>query len=197
VSNRKPAKSQKSSGPAAKVQARCVDGAWELAHPRCARVRAEDLEEVEQMIEAGELEIARDELLWLLQDCHDFIAAHCKLGELAIEAGDLKLARGHFGYGYQIGLKAIDASGPANQFSYSRGANQSFHESGKGLVYCLVQLGKRGVARDVAQRLLVLDPSDPLNIRDVLAGKTTPCQTPAEPPIVPLQMPPRKTDAPG
>ena len=145
------------------------------------------------MIEAGELEIARDELLWLLQDCHDFIAAHCKLGELAVEANDLKLARGHFGYGYQIGLKAIEASGAANKFLYSSAANQSFHESGKGLVYCLVQLGKQGMARDITKRLLALDPSDPLDVQGVLDGKASSCQPPAEPPIVQLQLPPKKS----
>ncbi len=82
----------------------------------------------------------------------------------------------------------MDASGRSNKFPYSRPANQAFHEAGKGLVYCLMQLGKRGMARDVSKRLLELDPSDPLRVHDMLEGKTTPCQ---EPPIVELQIPPR------
>jgi hypothetical protein len=161
----------KSNRTTASVQARPAgEGTWELVHPRCARSRAEDMEEVEQMIEAGELEIARDELLWLLQDCHDFIDGHAKLGEIAMMENDLRLARGHFGYAYQIGLKAMDASGRSNRFPYSLAANQTFHEAGKGLVHCLVQMGKRGMARDVAKRLLELDPCDPLKVRDVLGA---------------------------
>jgi hypothetical protein len=191
VPKKKPSKS-KPTRSAGSVQARCAeDGAWELVHPRCAKARAEDLEEVEEMIAAGENEIARDELLWLLQDCHDCIAGHALLGELALVENDLRLARGHFGYAYQIGLKAIDASGQSNKFPYSKLPNRGFHEAGKGLVHCLVQVGKRGMARDVTKRLIELDPSDPLKVRDTLEGKTTPCH---EPPIVQLQMPPRKSD---
>ena len=52
MSKKKPSK-PKPNRPAGNVQARSVDdGAWELVHPRCAKARAEDLEEVEQMIEA-------------------------------------------------------------------------------------------------------------------------------------------------
>ena len=46
---------------------RTADGqAWELLHPQCAGDRAEDLEEVQKMIDAGEAEIATDELRRLL-----------------------------------------------------------------------------------------------------------------------------------
>lgn len=37
--------------------------AWEFVHPRCSRKRREDIEEVEAMVEAGETEIAHDELV--------------------------------------------------------------------------------------------------------------------------------------
>jgi hypothetical protein len=188
VSKKKPSNPNKSKAAGAVQTRRAEDGTWELVHPRCAKVRAEDLEEVEQMIEAGETEIARDELLWLLQDCHDFIDAHIKLGELALLENDLKLARGHFGYAYQIGLKAIEASGSSNNFPYNRPANQSFHEASKGLVHCLVQLGKQGMARDIVKRLTQLDPSDPLRLRDTLEGKAASCH---EPPIVELKLTPR------
>ncbi len=62
------------------------------------------------MVAAGETEIARDELRWLLSECHDFLAAHKLLGDLALADNDVRLARGHFGYAYQIGLKAIERS---------------------------------------------------------------------------------------
>src|SRR5688572_17437238 len=68
---------------------------WELVHPPCASERTDDLAEAAAMIDAGELDVARDELLWLLEDCRDFIAAHRLLAEIALEAGDVKLARAH------------------------------------------------------------------------------------------------------
>ena len=57
------------------------------------------------MIEAGETEVARDELQWLLGGCTDLIDAHKTLGEIALVEHDLPLARGHFGYAYQIGVE--------------------------------------------------------------------------------------------
>ncbi len=115
------------------------------------------------MIAAGENEIARDELRWLLSECHDFLAAHKLLGDLALAENDVRLARGHFGYAYQIGLKAIDQAG-AKFLPFAQAANQPFFEAGKGLAQCLFKLGKRGLARDVVRRLLEFDPSDPLGI---------------------------------
>ncbi len=153
--------------PTAQITAlRSDDGSWELKHPRCARARAEDLEEVVQMVAAGETEIARDELRWLLSECHDFLAAHKLLGEMALADNDVRLARGHFGYAYQIGLKAIERA-DAKLLPCSRAANRPFFEAGKGLADCLLKLGKRGLARDVVHRLLELDPSDPLKVRDL------------------------------
>ena len=61
------------------------------------------------MIAAGETEIARDELVWLLSECPDFLEAHVHLGLIALEEGDPKLARGHFGRAYELCLRALDA----------------------------------------------------------------------------------------
>ena len=148
---------------------RAEDGSLELRHPRCARARAEDLQEVSQMIAAGENEIATDELRWLLADCHDFLAAHKLLGDLAIADNDIRLARGHFGYAYQIGLQAIEQAG-VKLLPFARPANQPFFEAGKGLAGCLLKLGQRGLAREVIRRLLELDPSDPSNVRNLTDG---------------------------
>ncbi|MEI6241624.1 MAG: hypothetical protein WCR51_14660, partial [Planctomycetia bacterium] len=74
--------------------------AWEFVHPRCARKRRDDIGEVEAMVAAGEAEIARDELVWLLSECPDFLEAHLHLGLIALEDDDPKLARGHFGRAY-------------------------------------------------------------------------------------------------
>jgi tetratricopeptide (TPR) repeat protein len=150
--------------------ARSVDGAWEFVHPNCARARQDDIEEVEKMIAADEMEIAQDELRWLLSECHDFLAAHKVLGDLAIAAGDLRLARGHYGYAYQLGIQAIDRAGKVDSLLSDRSANQMFFAAGHGLVSCLVQLGKRDLASAALERLTKLDPRDLLQIKQIMAS---------------------------
>ena len=59
------------------------------------------------MMEAGEVDIAIDELRWLLSGCSDFIEAHRLLGELALAENDLPLARAHFGYAYSLYVSSI------------------------------------------------------------------------------------------
>lgn len=159
------------AGGANTVRVRPVPGGdgWEFAHPGCARSRAEDIEEVRHMIEAGEHEIAVDELRWLLSGCGDFIDAHRLLGEIALVDGDLQLARGHFGYAYDIGRAAIEREPRAKLVPYSRPANQSFFEAGKGLAHCLQELGKTSLANEVVNVLLRLDPADPLGVQGMRA----------------------------
>jgi tetratricopeptide (TPR) repeat protein len=149
------------------VRARRVAGeqAWELVPPRCALDRSEDLEEVRKMIDAGEIEVARDELRWLLGGCSDFLDAHLLLGELALLDDDFSLARGHFGYAFQLGAKATRGAPPGAVFPYRLAANQPFFQAGKGLVWCLKQLDKTDLAREVAEQILKLDPTDPLAVR--------------------------------
>ena len=138
-------------------------------HPRCVRDRAEDLDEVRAMIEAGELEIAVDELRWLLSGCAEFIAAHELLGELAVALGDnLSLARGHFGAGYQLGLQTLRRANMPKPLLYSQPANRSFFEAGRGLVWTLERLGRREMADEIVQTLLQLDPSDPLRLNSLV-----------------------------
>src|SRR5262249_47746895 len=115
------------------------NGTFQFIHPRCARKRREDIEEVIQMIEAGETEIARDELHWLLSECHDFLEAHKLLGDLAAADNDLRLARGHYGYAYQLGIQAIDRASQVPSLPYGNEANRAFFEAGRGLVQCLLK----------------------------------------------------------
>ncbi len=145
-------------------------GEFELLHPRCALERAEDMDEARHMVAAGEIEIAIDEIRWLLSGCHDFIEAHRQLGELALAEDDLSLARGHFGIAYQLGAKA--AGELKGTLPYRLEGNQGFYESGKGLVWCLARLGKADLADEVVKTLLRLDPSDPLAVQR-LAAETT------------------------
>ncbi|MEX2115047.1 MAG: hypothetical protein WD845_17770 [Pirellulales bacterium] len=153
------------------VRKRSDEDAWELVPPRCARERAEDLEEVRAMVEAGELDVARDECRWLLEGCSDCLQAHRILGEIALEDQDVALARGHFGYAYRLGAAALERAGTTGPLPYRLAANQSFFESAKGLVWCLLQLGKPEMAAEVVSVMMACDPSDPLNIRELLANR--------------------------
>lgn len=142
--------------------------AWELVLPRCARDRQEDLEEVRKMLDAGEADVARDECLWLLQGCTDCLEAHRILGEIALGENDLPLARGHFGYAFRLGTKAIEQVGAA-PLPYRLPANQAFLEAGKALAWCLKQLEKSELAAEVVETMLRCDPEDPLGVRHLLA----------------------------
>lgn len=122
------------------------------------------------MVDLGETEIAVDELRWLLGGCSDFIAAHTRLGELAWAENDLALARGHFGQAYRAGEQAMRRAGSGGPLPFRLTANQDFHSAGKGLVACLVAVGKQEMAGQVVEQLLRLDPGDPLNVRGLLDG---------------------------
>ena len=139
--------------------------AWEFVHPRCARRRRADMEEVEAMVEAGETEVARDELVWLLSECPDFLDAHVHLGLIALEEEDPKLARGHFGRAYELCLRALEAVESPQLLPYALDGNRPFYEAAKGLVHCLLDMGRQKVAKDVCKRVASLDPSDPLAIQ--------------------------------
>jgi hypothetical protein len=139
---------------------------WTLVHPPCVREAAEDLEEVRQMIAAGESDVAIDELRWLLDACHDFIEAHFLLGKLAVETGgDLALGRAHFGIGYQLGMRALERAGNPTPLPPLHPANRPFFDAGRGLAWCLMELHKRDMALEVVERLLRCDPSDALQLR--------------------------------
>jgi hypothetical protein len=141
-------------------------GEIELVEPPCVRQRREDLEEVRVMLKAGEIDVAADELLWLLSGCDVLLEAHKMLGEIALADGDLQLARGHFGYAYELGLGALGKVA-GSVLPFARPANQSFFEAGKGLAWCLKQKGEVGLAAEVVERLLTLDPSGPLGLKEM------------------------------
>ncbi|MEX2310280.1 MAG: hypothetical protein WD738_22115 [Pirellulales bacterium] len=172
MSKRRPQRRRSGPPPSGLGVRRSTDGrSWLLVHPRCARDQAEDLEEVQAMIEAGETEIARDELRWLLSDCSENIAAHVLLGELAVSEGDLPLARGHFGAGYQLGLQTLRRAGMPKPLLHSQPANRSFFAAGRSLIECLKEFDQPQMAEEIVATLVELDPSDPLRLRPT--GKDT------------------------
>jgi tetratricopeptide (TPR) repeat protein len=136
----------------------------ELVHPRCALERREDMEEVEVMMAAGEFEVARDELRWLLEGCGDMVDAHVKLGDIAVAEGDIPLARGHFGYALQICEAALQPH-PQAQLPYSNKANRPFFAAAKSVARCLGQLQRQSEAIKIIERMLRLDPEDGLGFK--------------------------------
>ena len=143
-------------------------GDFELVHPRGVRDRAIDMAEVQQMLAAGEIDVATDELRWLLDGCRPFIEAHKLLGEIAAGDGDRELAQNHFGYAWQLGLDALPKP-PWPRLPYRCPANRGFLEAGKGLAWCLLQAAKKPEARRVIDQLLALDPDDPLAVRNLVS----------------------------
>jgi hypothetical protein len=116
------------------------------------------------MLEAGETDVATDELRWLLEDCRDLLAAHRLLGEIALTSGEVALARAHFGYAYDIALAAMPPEGLAGTLPGSLAENEVLHESAKGLAWCLHELRRREQALDVVRQMLAWDPADPLGV---------------------------------
>ncbi len=151
------------------------ENAWKLVHPPCAKEREDDLEEVQKMLDAGETEIAVDELRYLLEDCGSLIHAHRLLGEAALAQNDLPLARGHFGYAYELGRGALPAEGLPGPLPYRFVENQALLESAKGLAWSLHELDKPNLALKVLRDLIRWDPSDPLGVQRWIDGwaKTT------------------------
>ena len=144
------------------------ENAFELVHPPCVLERAEDMEEVYAMLDSGEIDVAVDELRWLLEACSQLLEAHKLLGEVALADGDPELARGHFGYAYELGLKAIPRGQLPGPLPYARPANRAFFEAGKGLAWCLHRLGESKLAAEVVEQLRKLDPGDPLGLGNLL-----------------------------
>jgi hypothetical protein len=147
------------------------DGALEFIHPRCAAEREDDIRAARAMVAEGELDVARDELRWLLHGCSDNMAIHVLLGELAAAEADYALARGHFGYAYQIGQRALRRAGLSGNLHADLPANRDFFAAGKGLVQALIKLGKRELAEEVVQFLVECDPRDPTRTRELLTDK--------------------------
>lgn len=139
------------------LRMRRLDGnRFALQKPAAAFEREDDLDEVQQMIAAGEFEIARDELLYLVADSRSFLEAHNLLGELALEEEDIGLARGHFGFAYEVGLDSL-GSDFKGILPAGRDYNREFFRAGRGVARCLIARGDRAEGRAILEKLLKLD----------------------------------------
>ncbi len=135
-----------------------------MVMPRCVVLRQADMEEVRVMLAAGESEIAADELRWLLGGCPTLLEAHKLLGEISLADGDAPLARSHLTAAFELGLGAIPKRGLRGTLPYDRASNRAFHEAGRSLAACWMQLQEKKPAGEVVKQLLALDPGDPLNV---------------------------------
>ena len=117
-------------------------GDFELVHPRKVEETREDYEEGMALWKEGDPESARDALRYALSACHANLWIHVALGQIALaEFRDPTLARGHFGYAFELGERAIprDFTG---RLAPERPANRPFYEAIDGLVECLEALGQ-------------------------------------------------------
>ncbi len=145
------------------------ESGWVFVPPRSVSDRLEDLEEVMAMIEGGEIEIAQEELRWLLSGSTEFMEAHALLGELAVELGeDLELARGHFGFAYATGEKALKRSNCQGPLLGKETANAAWFDAARGLAWCFEKQGKSTQADDILAKTRKFDPSDPAGIGAML-----------------------------
>jgi hypothetical protein len=118
-------------------------GAFELVHPQGIKEVELDFEEGLELWKAGDPESARDALRYALSACHDNLWAHVALGRIALEEfRDPTLARGHFGYAVELGLRAVPP-GFSGRLPRDRPNNRPFFDALEGLVECLHALGRQ------------------------------------------------------
>lgn len=115
---------------------------FELVHPRCVEELRPDYEEGLEIWKAGEPEEARDALRYALQGCGDNLWVHVALGRIALESDkDPNLAKGHFGYAFELANKAIPRDF-AGRLPRNRAANRPFYDAVDGLIACHAALGR-------------------------------------------------------
>ena len=122
---------------------------FELVHPRAVKETELDYEEGVELWKAGDPESARDALRYALSACHDNIWAHVALGQIAlVEFRDPALARGHFGYAFDLVHRALP-QGFTGRLPRDRPNNRPFYEAIDGLAQCLEALGRPGDSKSL------------------------------------------------
>ena len=128
---------------------------FELDHPPCIHEMEPDYEEGMELWRAGEPEEARDALRYALQGCGDNMYVHVALGRIALESfRDPSLARGHFGYAFELAERAIPR-GFAGRLPRHLDANRPLYDAMDGLAACyeaLKQPAEAARLRDQASR---------------------------------------------
>jgi hypothetical protein len=122
---------------------------FELVHPRCVEELRPDYEEGIELWRAGEPSEARDALRFALQGCGDNLWVHVALGRIALEEfRDPMLARGHFGYAFELARNALPRDF-AGSLPRDRPANRPLYEAVDGLIACDEALGRAAEAAEL------------------------------------------------
>jgi hypothetical protein len=115
---------------------------FEFIHPRGVLDAELDYEEGIELWKAGDPESARDALRYALSAYHDNIWIHVALGQIALdEFHDPALARGHFGYAFELAHRALP-QGFKGRLPRDRPSNRPFFEAIDGLIQSLEALGR-------------------------------------------------------
>jgi hypothetical protein len=111
--------------------------------------RREDYEEGLEIWRAGEALAARDALRYALEGCGDNLWVHVALGEIALrEFDDPTLARGHFGYAFELARKVIPREF-RGRLPRDRVANRPLYGAIFGLAKCAEALGRSREAQEL------------------------------------------------
>jgi hypothetical protein len=122
---------------------------FELVHPRAVKETELDYEEGVELWKAGDPESARDALRYALSACHDNIWAHVALGQIAlVEFRDPALARGHFGYAFDLAHRALP-QGFKGRLPRDRPNSRPFYEAIDGLAQSLEALGSHADSKSL------------------------------------------------
>jgi hypothetical protein len=128
---------------------RISETSFELVHPRCVLTRRPDYEEGIEIWKEGDPEGARDALRYALEGCGENLWIHVALGEIALkEFNDPTLARGHFGYAFELVERALPR-GFSGRLPRSLASNRPFYEAAAGLAACYDALGQAGEASKI------------------------------------------------
>jgi hypothetical protein len=139
---------------------RLRDDEFELVHPRCVLQMRPDYEEGLEIWKAGDPEAARDALRYALQGCGDNLWVHVALGQIALrEFQDPSLARGHFGYAFELVERALPR-GFNGRLPHLLASNRPFYEAAEGLGACYEALGQPREAAGVRARVAALAGGD-------------------------------------
>lgn len=136
---------------------RLDDRAYALDHPKCIHEMELDYAEGIELRREGDPEGARDALRYALQGCGDNMWVHVALGLIALEDfNDPSLARGHFGYAFELAERAIprDFNGILPR---EHPMNAPLYDAIDGLIRCHESLGQPAMAdelRGLARRWL-------------------------------------------
>jgi hypothetical protein len=143
---------------------------YEFELPRSVMDRKDDMDDVREMVKHNEIDIAIDELRWLLSDCHEMMEAHALLGILASEfddptPDDVELAIAHLECALDIGRAALNNRRLQAPLLYDRPTNLPFFQAGLAMIQLLRSQGDKQAADQLLQELIRLDPKLPLPLQ--------------------------------